>query len=146
MKKLLLTTLGFLFAASVNAQIGGPKELTCTEEAFTFKARIGSSWHFSKPIMGYPEMVKHTSDFAPAPFPKLNAAGPKEQLLVEKQFATVSSDRPIGLIKAGNKLLPYQDNFQIQDKLNHLFPYSNNFFQPGNYNTINIFNDKRITK
>jgi len=59
MKKLHVTAIIILFATSVNAQIGMPKELTCTEEAFNFSFSVGTKWKLSSPKMGPAEIIRN---------------------------------------------------------------------------------------
>ena len=59
MKKLLITASILLLTVNLNAQVGMPRELTCTEEAFTFSASLGSGWKFTTPKMGPVETIEN---------------------------------------------------------------------------------------
>ena len=81
MKKILVTALIILVAANANAQMGMPKELTCTEEAFNFSFSLGTKWKFSTPKMGPVEVTSSGLDYIPAWYLKYNNITPETHLL-----------------------------------------------------------------
>ena len=138
MKQLLLTALAILFTAGVNAQINTPRELQCTEEAFTFKASLSSGWHFSKVIMGHPEMMTSTPDFVPVNSLELNEALRKKQLpeTIQKQLSTIRFRYMLDQSVPNKVLFPYPGNIKINEGLNYLYPYNLTFQQSFDYNGI----------
>jgi hypothetical protein len=130
MKKILLAAFLLLLADGVKAQVGGtPRELTCTEEAFTFKANIGSGWHFS---MGPPETAKIVTAYAPAlAFKSIEETPKSSSLSIANTFITESS-RPItNRYLLGSLTSPNRGDFQF-DKLYYVLPYSHDFWQLNN--------------
>lgn len=119
MKKLFLSAIVLLLAASVQAQVGGtPRQLTCTEEAFNFKVGIKSGWHFSQVSMGpsgLPQNIplRSFSEVMPAT-PSLSA---ENILMLTSSRNTVNLRMP-SILKLSNP-----DNYQF-DKLNYKFTNS----------------------
>jgi hypothetical protein len=133
MKNLLLTALVSLLVVGANAQIGAPKELTCTEEAVTFSTSIGSGWHFSKPLMGPADGIKSRPVYTDqSPF----TAG---ELLLEIQDSPKAAI-PFSAINAETAENLYRPDhlfkFQLADKLDYTFPIAGNIWQPANYQFI----------
>ncbi|MCR8557764.1 hypothetical protein KXD93_08935 [Mucilaginibacter sp. BJC16-A38] len=136
MKQLLLTALAILFTAGVNAQINTPRELQCTEEAFTFKASLSSGWHFSKVIMGHPEMVTSTPDFVPVSSLELNEVLQKKQLpeTIQKQLSEMRFRYMLNQSTQNKVLFPYP--FNVNEQQNYLYPYTLTFQPSFNYKGI----------
>jgi hypothetical protein len=136
MKNLLLTALVSLLVVSANAQTGAPKELTCTEEAFTFSTSIGSGWHFSKPLMGPADGIKSRPVYTDQlPF----TAG---ELLLQIQespkaalpFIAINAEPAANSYKLDRIYHPFK--FQLTDKLGYTVPTASNTWQPANYQFI----------
>ncbi|HEX4373469.1 MAG TPA: hypothetical protein VHZ50_09235, partial [Puia sp.] len=60
MKKLFITGIMLLLTISLYAQVGMPRELSCTEEAFTFSTSLGAKWKISTPRMGPVETMENS--------------------------------------------------------------------------------------
>jgi hypothetical protein len=60
MKKLFITGIMLLLSISLYAQVGMPRELSCTEEAFTFSTSLGAKWKISTPRMGPVETMENS--------------------------------------------------------------------------------------
>lgn len=119
MKKLLLSSIVLLLAASVHAQVGGtPRQLTCTEEAFNFKVGIKSGWHFGQVSMGPSGLPQNI------PVRSFNEAMPATQQLSSENILMLTSSRNTVNLRLPNSLkLSNPDNFQF-NKLNYKFLYS----------------------
>ena len=136
MKKLLITLMIALFAISVNAQVGGmPRELTCTEEAFTFSASLGTKWKFSAPKMGPVETQKYDPDFIAARAFKTADVTSETRLPIvfERSLNKDNLYRGDSLQKNMQLLLP--NNYSFINGFNYFFPI-NDFSVPVSYNII----------
>ena len=87
MKKLFITSIIILvFAAGANAQIGMPKELTCTETAFNFSFSVGNNWKFVTPKMGPVEVRNNDPVDISAVQLKINNTVPEMYLPVSPEM------------------------------------------------------------
>lgn len=134
MKKILLIVFVLLIASGVKAQVGGtPRELTCTEEAFTFKANIGSGWHLS---MGPPETAKIVSAYAPERDFKSVEEMPKPQSAsLTNELLTRQVQHATGQYMPNSLAAQNSGSFQF-DKLYYVIPYSHDFWQMNNLNIL----------
>jgi len=133
MKKILLIVFVLLLAGGVKAQVGGtPRELTCTEEAFTFKANIGSGWHLS---MGPPETAKIVSAYAPAPGFKSIEEMPKQSASLANELLTTQMPRATKRYMHSSLTLQNSGSFQF-NKRYYVIPYSHDFWQVDNLNIL----------
>ena len=134
MKKALLTAIIILFTSGVYAQIGMPKELTCTERAFNFSFSLGTKWKIGAPRMGPAEVTKEVPDYFTAWSLKYNEATPQTHLfsLMEMPFYTGALSYPIN--RQNYAALSYQNSFIVTDKPRYLLPGLN--FSPSITPTI----------
>jgi hypothetical protein len=122
MKKILVTVVVILVAASVNAQTGMPKELTCTEEAFNFSFSLGTKWKLGAPKMGPVDVTNSGPDYIPAWSLKHYNVTPETHLLplVEKPFNVETLGYPVN--QQNYTPLSYYNSFSITDKPKYLLP------------------------
>jgi hypothetical protein len=135
MKKILLTAFALLLVGYANAQVGGtPRELTCTEEAFTFKANIGSGWHLSQFSMGPPETAKIVIAYTPTTGFKPDGASQKPQAAsLTSELLTTQVQHVTNRYMPVNFAVQNSGKFQF-DKLYYLVPYSPDFWLANNLN------------
>jgi hypothetical protein len=122
MKKVLLIAIIILYAAGVYAQVGMPKELTCTERAFNFSFSLGTKWKISTPKMGPAEVTREELDYIPAWSLKHNEVTPETfgHPINQQNYATLS----------------YYNIFRVTDKPKYLLP-DINFSPPIVYKVLN---------
>src|ERR1700761_569119 len=133
MKKVLLTAMIILYAAGVYAQVGMPKELTCTERAFNFSFSLGTKWKISTPKMGPAEVAREETDYFPVWTLKHNGLTSETHLLslFEMPFNTEVLSHPINQQN-------YTALFKVVDKHPFLLP-GINFSPPIIYNSPEIW-------
>jgi len=121
MKKILVAAAIILVTASVNAQTGMPRELTCTEEAFNFSFSLGTKWKLSTPKMGPVDVTSNEADYIPAWSLKHNYVTPETYLpLAEKPLNVEALSYPV--YQQNYAALSYYNSFSVIDKPRYLLP------------------------
>ena len=122
MKKVLLAAMIILYAAGGYAQIGMPKELTCTERALNFSFSLGTKWKISTPKMGPAEVTREEPDYFPFWSLKHNEVTPEAYLLslFEMPFNVETIGHSIN--QKNYTALSYHNSFRVMDKPRYLFP------------------------
>lgn len=108
MKRILITAVVVLFAVSVKAQAGMPKELTCTEEAFNFSFSLGSKWKLSPPKMGPAEILRNDPKYTPLWRLNIKDVSPQNCLVPKTQQnnALLFHNPGPNLLNKPNELMP----------------------------------------